>query len=99
MVDAHHPVPISCFLQIHVAPMSQSIQTAWNFTVIRSPTDILQHDPHNQSAYSTLNLYNADKTKITPEKYDPIETVTRMGHAAAPVGNTSEFHLASHLAA
>jgi hypothetical protein len=37
--------------------------------------------------------------KITAEKYDPIETVTRMGHAAAPVGNTSEFHLALHLAA
>jgi len=78
--------------------MSQSTQAAWNFTVIiRSPKKILQHDPHISQLIHKFVLRR--KIKITAEKYDPIETVRRMGHAAAPVGNTSEFHLASHLAA
>ena len=39
------------------------------------------------------------KIKITASKYDPIANVTRMDHAAAPVGNTPRCHLASRLVA
>ena len=55
----------------------------------------------SQSVSLYINLYTVEKIKIkiTASKYDPIANVTRMDHAAAPVGNTPRCHLASRLVA
>ena len=55
----------------------------------------------SQSVSLYINLYTVEKIKIkiTASKYDPIANVTRMDHAAAPVGNTPTCHLASRLVA
>lgn len=75
LVDAHHPGPISCFLQIHVAPMSQSIQTAQSFTVSRSTRKKTISFPLDQSAYiktlmSQMNSKLEQKRAIQKKSYE-----------------------------